>query len=351
MKNTRQKRTIALDLEGLGYLYARVPFLIQRVEQIMNALFALQHSEQTTPAQIQMLGLLTEGPMLQTELSSSLGTDKSTTGLVINNLLKQGLIIRETDEEDRRRKPVSLTPVGRSHLAEARKDLKKAEGMLLSPLGPAERQQLIHWLKVLAGDHAATEEKLWIHESPSWILRRCLQAIEARLTSEAGMFGLTLRQDAMLHVVLCHPGIAEAMLRRLLGFEVTNAALVSKLLCGKNMMELAPGSSQSHKQYRVTVLGRDVLLAVEPRLATLEHDWTCSIGLRNVAGLQQMLGRLVSAHADKVRAPLLAIDEAMALPTWPMPPFPTYAGAHEPRRTASPVPAAKRGRQSRGEAS
>ena len=318
------KRAIQLDLEGLGYLYSRVPFLIHRAEQVANALYSQHHAETTTVAQLQMLGMLSEQPMVLTDLAEQLCVDKATAGVIINNLVKQGLLVRVSDDGDRRRKPVWVTPSGRQRLRLGRQDLERAEQAFLSALSRDDRSSLTSFLATLSGSRERFSEEDWIRNGPTWLLRRCLQIVEAALSSEAGLFDLTLGQSAMLFVVECHPDIPEVVVRRLLGFEVSNAALVARLLCAKGMIELVPDSSESHRRYRTTTLGRDVLLAVQPRLAALEMDWTKGLDGREYVKLQKMLASVVAAHADKIRTPLAVIHETMALAVWPLAAFPTY---------------------------
>ncbi|MHA4869924.1 MarR family winged helix-turn-helix transcriptional regulator [Duganella sp. PWIR1] len=303
----------------MAYLYSRVPFQIQRAYQIVTALFAQQQTTSpVTPAQLQVLRLLDEhGPMMQTELSNLASTDKSTAGLILTNLLKRHSVERETDPEDRRRKHVGITDSGRGALAIAKACLLQAEEIMLSALPVGEQDQLIQLLQRVA-DQPANQRSM------SWLMRRCLQAVEALLSDEAGLFGLSLRQFCALHVVFCHPGINEATIRKLLGYEITNASLVINLLRDKGLITTKPDAAGSRKRYYATPMGRDVLLSVEPKLARIATDFVSGISDEDVAHLQRLLGELILKHGDKVKAPLAAFEQAMAQPSWPQPPAYTY---------------------------
>ncbi|RJG22702.1 MarR family winged helix-turn-helix transcriptional regulator, partial [Massilia cavernae] len=316
-------RDIVLNLESLAYLYSRVPFQIQRAYQIASALFAQQQGTlPITPAQLQILRLLDEhGPMVQTELSNLAATDKSTAGLVLTNLLKRHLVERHTDPEDRRRKRVMITASGQAALATAKAEQIKAEDILFEGMQTGQREQLMGLLARVAGEQS-------VQCTASWLMRRCLQAVEALLSDEAGLFGLTLRQFCALHVVFCHPGIGEPAIRKLLGYEITNAALVVGLLHEKSLVSARPGSSASRKRYYATPMGRDVLMTVEPKLAAIATEFVHGLSSDEVTQLQRLLGELILRHGDKVKAPLAAFEQAVTLPSWPLPPSSNFVVEH-----------------------
>ncbi|RIX70974.1 MarR family transcriptional regulator, partial [Acidovorax cavernicola] len=328
--NTKDK-TIELNLEALAYIYSRVPFQIQRIDQIASAFFAAQQDSSAllTAAQLQMLWLLDKRkPLMQTDLSRLAGADKATTGFIIGNLLKRQLVHREADAQDRRRKLVSITEDGKAALRAARQQLKQANDKLLAPLKPAEREKLVQCLKTLALRGQAEDVEPFMLEATLWLTRRCLQAADGQLTKEAGLFGLTLRQFCTLYVVLCHPGIGEPLIRRLLGYEVSNAALVIGLLRDKGFVEVVPGSSAARKRYSATTLGRDVLVTVEPKLSKIEDSFVAVLHAADTRTLQNLLSILISVHSDKVKAHLDAFVDAMQLPSWPVPSQANYASTN-----------------------
>lgn len=316
----KQAGKVDLDLEALAYLYSRVPFQIQRVDQITTALFlSLQSQSAITASQLQMLWLLdAQGPLMQTDLSNLAGTDKSTTGLVLANLMKRHLVEREVDAADRRRKLATITEKGRSTMRAARATLAHAERTLLDPLRPAERTRLLHLLGTVVNRAPLDDSSPVRKVSVSWLLRRCLQIGEAALSQEAGLFGLTLRQFTTLYVVFTHPGIGEPLIRRLLGYEVTNASLVIGLLRSKGLLEFTANSTEGRRRYRITLMGRDVLASVEPKLSSLEMEFVKDIDQDDTTQLQLLLGRLIAAHGDKVKTPLEPFDDVQRSSSWPV---------------------------------
>lgn len=259
--------------------------------------------------------------MMQTELSNLASTDKSTAGLILTNLLKRHSVERHTDPADRRRKQVIITDSGRAALELAKDHLVQAEAVLLDALEPAERALLMSLLQRLASQPAG-------QHSVSWLMRRCLQAVEALLSDEAGLFGLTLRQFCALLIVFCHPGINEATIRKLLGYEISNAALVVGLLRDKGLISSKVETTGSRRRYYATTIGRDVLLTVEPKLSAVAIDFVNGVSEDDVTRLQQLLGILILRHGDKLKAPLAVFEQVVKLPTWPLPPAHTYAVEH-----------------------
>ncbi|UVJ45736.1 MarR family transcriptional regulator [Pseudomonas sp. LS1212] len=306
------------NLEALGHLYARIPFLVQRLDQVTAALFALHHGQRSTPTQFHSLAVLhSRGPMMQVDLARLMGADKSTIGLVVTNLLKHHLIARTVDENDRRRKLVSLTEKGKDFLHAGRESLQNAERALMAPLSEMQWEQLSFLLNKLAPQAPTSEPLSWVHNRPTWLARRCLQSIESRLSGETGLFGLTLRQYAVLYIVFCHPGISESQARRFLGYETSNITLVANILADKAMIERGQTARFSRKCYRVSKLGADVLRTIEPRLRTIEFEWLSGMSEQEKCTLIELLCKLVVAHADKVKAPIEPLEEVSRIPTWP----------------------------------
>ena len=117
-------------------LFGKPGFLLARIDQIATALH-VAHTPETTLAQSEFLLLLEHiGPVPQIALARAAGVDKSTTGLVLDNLEARDLIARAPCAEDRRRAQVSLTTQGQAALGEVRAAFDAVQRDLLLPLGP-----------------------------------------------------------------------------------------------------------------------------------------------------------------------------------------------------------------------
>lgn len=86
--------------------------------------------------------LADDGPLSQRELGELHRIDRTTVVAVVDGLEERGLVVRELDRQDRRRRSLVLTPAGRSLLAEAGDVVDRSADDLQSALSGSERRQL-----------------------------------------------------------------------------------------------------------------------------------------------------------------------------------------------------------------
>jgi DNA-binding MarR family transcriptional regulator len=82
------------------------------------------------------------GPRTINELAAELALDRTTMGRNIRPLERDGLIMLTTDPNDRRRRALSLTDLGRTRLAEARALWVDAQGRFEAAYGAASALDL-----------------------------------------------------------------------------------------------------------------------------------------------------------------------------------------------------------------
>jgi len=84
------------------------------------------------------------------ELAENLNLDKSSTSRILTSLVQMGLVMRVADGDDKRRRPVRLTEIGRARLAEidAAADAPVAEALAL--LRPEQRETVLEGLSLYA---------------------------------------------------------------------------------------------------------------------------------------------------------------------------------------------------------
>lgn len=100
-----------------------------------------------------VLARLTEsGAETQAELVRTLPVDGSDMVAVLANLERLGLVRRERDPSDARRKVVELTAAGRRRQVRFDSLLDRANAELLAPLTPAERATLVRLLSKIVGE-------------------------------------------------------------------------------------------------------------------------------------------------------------------------------------------------------
>ena len=109
-----------------------------------------------SPSQYGVLMALGEaGPLGQQRLAELIGVDPRNAVPIIDALAAHGLVRREVDPADRRRRVLDLTPKGREVVAELASVGAEIERDLLSPLTSAEQATLRRMLRALL--NAASE--------------------------------------------------------------------------------------------------------------------------------------------------------------------------------------------------
>jgi DNA-binding MarR family transcriptional regulator len=88
----------------------------------------------------------------QLALATAIGYDKSRLIALLDEIERDGLVVREQDLADRRNRRVRLTPAGRARLAAAQADIRAMEDDLLSELTGTEQRSLISMLSRLANE-------------------------------------------------------------------------------------------------------------------------------------------------------------------------------------------------------
>jgi DNA-binding MarR family transcriptional regulator len=91
----------------------------------------------------------------QNGLADRLNVDRNTASLVVEQLVKNGLVDRRVNEADRRARLLSLTPNGEKLYARLRPAHIVANQSILAPIAPSERKLLIDLLiRVIEGNLA-----------------------------------------------------------------------------------------------------------------------------------------------------------------------------------------------------
>lgn len=324
----------APNASALTYLYSRLPFLIQRVDQVASALFALEAGAlQITLPQFQFLDLLrTGGPASQVDIARRAGIDTSTTSLVLGNLIKRQLARRSPDAHDRRRKIVEITAQGLALHVDASAAYRRMQRRLFLSLGgegdslvDALRRIAVHamgappWQPFAVEGPTATGCAAPVLDSLAFLVRRALQQAQASMIEGIGAHDLTMRQYATLLIVCFHEGIGESGIGRMLGYEATNAAFVVKLLLAKGLIEAESTHPRGRRRYRATNSGKGMLLTVEPGLTQGEAALAGDLSNAQITELQRMLGMIIRSFDGMMRFPLVYFAAMTAEPRWPVP--------------------------------
>lgn len=138
-------------------LYSRHGFLIRKSHQIAASIFEEEcRVLDLTASQFGVLYALNASPGIdQMTLGCLLGLDRSNTALVLSLLEEKGLVIRDHDPLDRRRRVLVLSDSGQTQLAQAKPLAQQAEERLNAPFLDAESQALSLLLDRLLTHHNA----------------------------------------------------------------------------------------------------------------------------------------------------------------------------------------------------
>jgi DNA-binding MarR family transcriptional regulator len=92
---------------------------------------------------IVLASLAEHGQASQADLGRRLWLDRSDTHAIVSLLERRGLIGRNPDPTDHRRKVVTITTAGRRTLNQLRNKIQTAQDQILAPLDKGEREQLL----------------------------------------------------------------------------------------------------------------------------------------------------------------------------------------------------------------
>jgi DNA-binding MarR family transcriptional regulator len=132
-------------------LNERPGYLLWRARHIADSIFTYECREfGVTSSQYVVLAVVKETPGSdQVSISRIAGLDRFTTALVLSNLIKRKLIIRERSATDRRRYSLRLSTQGQEMLKRIIPGAARARARLLSPFARHEQQAFIRALQRL----------------------------------------------------------------------------------------------------------------------------------------------------------------------------------------------------------
>lgn len=97
-----------------------------------------------------LYGLAGRSVRTQVALADAIGADKTRIISTLDDLQRRGLISREPDPDDRRRRVLSLTAAGERLRAAVQADIQRQEERVLARLPDEDRAALLRSLPVLA---------------------------------------------------------------------------------------------------------------------------------------------------------------------------------------------------------
>ena len=139
------------DSKRTKVVWQRPGFLVRRLHQIHMAIFLKECAEeQVTPIHWGMLTIVKSNPGVgQVELADELGLDRSNVANVVDRLVRRGILKQSVSKLDRRKRSISITPMGLKLLAQLEPKAERAQARLLEVLGTRERSQFMTLLSRL----------------------------------------------------------------------------------------------------------------------------------------------------------------------------------------------------------
>lgn len=124
-------------------ILAHTGSLIRRAQQRHVAIWMREVSTDVTSVQYAVLLVLEQRPgVSQRELGDELDLDRSTIAELAARMVRNGLVERISDPQDKRRNTLFLTTTGRALLAELKPRVDNVERVLTQELSTAERDTL-----------------------------------------------------------------------------------------------------------------------------------------------------------------------------------------------------------------
>jgi DNA-binding MarR family transcriptional regulator len=148
---------------SLIYDYHAAPgHLIRRAHQLAVSIFAENTATfDITPVQFAMLNALVDEPGEdQITLASKVAFDAATSGAVIARLEAKGLLRRDADPKDKRRKLLTATKEGEKAVQAMKASVAQVQNQLLQPLSEAEAQLLTALLQKMVAGHEAEHKNI-----------------------------------------------------------------------------------------------------------------------------------------------------------------------------------------------
>ena len=137
-----QPPELAADPPQVQALQRHPGLLLRRAHQIAAAMLLRDFDGALTPPQFSALDLVSGVPGIDMMgVSRVIGLDRTTTALVINNLVKLGLVTRQADNHDRRRSHLVVTGAGTDLLAILRPLADRSEQQLMGVFSGDEQRQ------------------------------------------------------------------------------------------------------------------------------------------------------------------------------------------------------------------
>ncbi|MFH8973776.1 MarR family transcriptional regulator BagL/FevM [Streptomyces sp. NPDC017890] len=126
-----------------------LPHQLRRAGQAWTTLWQQRLPDLTSPQFAVLLALDDHGSLDQSALGALAAVDRSTLTVLLDRLEARGLVTKEMDPANRRRRIVALTDAGLRRLTEAVEEAERLHARVEESLGEERTRQLVEMLRVL----------------------------------------------------------------------------------------------------------------------------------------------------------------------------------------------------------
>lgn len=273
------------DLSGkIAFLYTQpILFLVNRVQQTFAYLFAEECRKcnvEVSQPQLEVLYIISIKPGLdQITLAKSLGTDRSTITVLLDNLAKRNLVTRERTK-DRRRNSLYLTDGADKILKAGWLALTRSCKKLLSCMNDNDAKEFLDvfievtsqknspapiWdpsiLKAPGAENRAVQRKLKkLYQIPAFLLDRYIQIEYANLHESISPYGLSSGQAGTLFIISLFGPIDQGALRHAQGTDRSSISVIVPKLVSLELISREKDTMDKRRSLvRCTKKGRELI--------------------------------------------------------------------------------------------
>lgn len=301
------------DADVMGQLSRKPGFLLARVDQIATALHGARTPVATLAQSELLLCLDRLGPVPQITLARAAGLDKSTNGLVLDNMQARGWIDRTPCPQDRRLALITLTEAGEDVLPDVRTTFTALQSELLAPITPSDAPRLLAMLRRLGGN-PLSPAPLWrigsdehhdlFDNAPNFLTRRVLQHLQATFAARAPEARTTMRQFALLFVVAARGPITQTSIARLYGLDPSTCAVILRVLTKRRWLSSERSDQDGRERvHQITEIGATALEALQGQAERSEQAALRGETTADRRWLVEQLRLIVAATSHLLRFP------------------------------------------------
>ena len=162
--------------------------IMEMMPQIMRALVSRERNELargniTIPQMLALDALLRTDRMKMTDVARALSVKLSSATVLVDRLLKQGMLKRARDERDRRLVWVQITLKGRRVISQVHEEKQRCAKDVFQVLSPGEREEYLRILRKIKGHLVAHVKR----EAPGVIASPATPGFAETTQSRKGM--------------------------------------------------------------------------------------------------------------------------------------------------------------------